>query len=76
MEHPLCINCTSNNELIYCVGWYCNGSSISATPSENGGECQAGEFCPVGSYQPTPCTPGYYCETSGLSAPTANCTEG
>jgi hypothetical protein len=30
-----------------------------------GGECQAGNFCPNGSSSQTPCTPGYYCENNG-----------
>jgi hypothetical protein len=45
-------------------------------PSENGGECQVGEFCPEGSAAPTNCTPGQYCDTSGLEAPVGECDPG
>ena len=42
-------------------------------PAINGGECQPGYYCPEGSHQQTPCTPGLYCELTGLHAPTNSC---
>ena len=42
-------------------------------PTVNGGECQPGYYCPEGSHQQTPCTPGLYCELAGLHAPTNSC---
>ena len=44
-------------------GWYCTGGAESARPSDalQGGQCQAGNFCPRGSAVQLPCTPGYYC---------------
>lgn len=45
-------------------------------PSSNGGRCQPGFFCPVGSFEMTQCTPGKYCKTVGLAAPTGDCNEG
>ena len=64
----------------YCLfftGWYCTSNSSSATPtSPEGGECQAGFYCPEGSYAQQQCTPGTYCQTTGLATPTGNCTAG
>jgi hypothetical protein len=66
--------------MCYCyvlVGWYCTSNSSSATPSApEGGECQAGFYCPEGSDSPLQCTPGTYCQTTGLATPTNNCTAG
>ena len=31
--------------------------------------CQAGTYCPPGSFQPSFCVPGYYCPRSNLSSP-------
>lgn len=36
----------------------------------SGGICPMGYYCPVGSSQPSACTPGMYCETPGLPLPT------
>ena len=33
--------------------------------------CPAGSFCPLGSVAPIACTPGQYCGSTGLQAPTA-----
>ena len=57
-------------------GWYCSGNSSSDMTTTEGGECQPGTFCPEASYAPTSCTPGMYCQTAGLDAPTGNCTDG
>ena len=35
-----------------------------------------GTYCPSGSSTPQPCPLGQYCETYGLSTPTADCYEG
>ena len=56
------------------AGWYCARGAWSATPADyanetvsdtcfcgenrTGGKCMPGEFCPLGSSQPTPCTAG------------------
>ena len=42
----------------------------------NGGECQAGYYCPEGSWEMVDCTGGWYCNTTGLSAPVGLCDEG
>ena len=57
-------------------GWYCNESSISATPNINGGQCKAGYYCPVGSYEPIPCELGAYCDRNGLDTWQGNCYAG
>ena len=49
---------------------------VSLQPSVNGGECQAGEFCPNASSAPTPCTAGMYCDAAGLEEPTGPCDAG
>lgn len=48
-------------------GWYCIEGSEFAQPNvvAQGGQCQAGNFCPNGSSNETPCTPGYYCNNNG-----------
>ena len=82
----LCLPCTAGS---YCVseglaavtgpcdaGWYCTLSGVVAQDSTNGGQCQPGDYCEEGSSSPTTCTAGMYCETVGLSAPTANCSDG
>ena len=38
--------------------------------------CFAGTFCPEGSSQPIPCTPGQYCASYALPAPTGDCDAG
>ena len=58
------------------AGWYCNGSASAAQETVFGGECEAGTYCPTGSYRPTECDPGMYCETNGVPMPTGNCTAG
>lgn len=45
-------------------------------PSTNGGECQPGEYCPLGSYQPILCTEAFFCNQSGLATPMAECDPG
>lgn len=60
-------------------GWYCVLGSWSDKPSPTsaiGGKCTAGNFCPGGSNAETPCTPGYYCGTDELEAPTGPCIGG
>ncbi len=78
-----CISCPGGQ---FCAGvgqslpsggcdasYYCDGGSITATPSGSGGNhCSAGTYCPVGSSFAVPCRPGHYCgadylnDTSGL----------
>ncbi|XP_077985306.1 uncharacterized protein LOC144439946 [Glandiceps talaboti] len=41
-----------------------------------GGLCPPGYYCPIGSDNPTPCTPGMYCQTPGLAYPTGDCYAG
>ncbi|XP_053125644.1 sushi, von Willebrand factor type A, EGF and pentraxin domain-containing protein 1-like [Hemicordylus capensis] len=38
--------------------------------------CQAGTYCPEGSSVPLPCSPGYYCASSELAAPSGPCDAG
>ena len=42
----------------------------------NGGECQPGDYCPEGSVEPLLCTPGWYCDISGLATPVGECDAG
>ena len=73
-------------------GWYCTGLAQSSTPMSSivslagdtlqcsnvstGAVCPTGNYCPEGSSMPTPCTPGYYCNTTGLSSTTGQCSAG
>lgn len=41
-----------------------------------GDRCSIGTFCPEGSTEETPCTPGYYCGARGLDEVSGPCTEG
>lgn len=41
-----------------------------------GGRCNAGQFCPEGSSEPTECTPGYYCENDELANVSGLCWAG
>ena len=54
------------------AGYYCLGGSTSAQPilASMGGICPKGYYCPAGSAFPRPCTPGSYCSSQGLVAPT------
>ena len=74
------------------AGWYCTGLAQSFTPmspllslvgdtlqctnTSTGGVCPIGSYCPEGSSMPRLCTPGYYCNTTGLSAVTGPCDAG
>ena len=82
-----CTNCPSG---YYCLGGknatdgkcaagnYCLQGATAAAPTVDaqGGSCQKGYYCPVGSTSQIPCTPGYYCSTTLLSAPTGKCSAG
>ena len=59
-------------------GYYCTQGAVKADPdnSAQGAVCPKGHFCPAGSVEPVKCTPGKYCETTGLAAVTGNCDEG
>uniref|UniRef100_A0A8C8VT86 Predicted gene 9195 n=2 Tax=Peromyscus maniculatus bairdii TaxID=230844 RepID=A0A8C8VT86_PERMB len=73
------------------AGWYCVSAAWTARPFDldnytstnclcpataTGGKCPAGSYCPEGSPEPTPCPPGFFCATSGLSTPTGSCQAG
>ncbi|XP_070551431.1 multiple epidermal growth factor-like domains protein 6 [Ptychodera flava] len=74
------------------AGWYCIRGAWSDQPTDygfsnitincycpsnsTGGQCEPGEFCPIGSSEPTPCLPGHYCEQSGLANVTGECDAG
>ena len=58
------------------AGWYCTGGSDSPNTTIYGGRCSPGRFCPMGSFEEMPCTPGYYCASPGLPTPTAPCSPG
>lgn len=73
-------------------GYYCPSKSVSKTEREcpQGYYCPKGteypKKCPSGHFsnntglhnssQCSPCTPGFYCLTSGLTSPTGQCTAG
>ena len=72
-------------------GYFCVLGAWSATPNEydnfthgdclcpsnsTGGQCQPGYFCPQASSEPTACTEGNYCETTGLHTVTGQCLSG
>ncbi|PIK35709.1 hypothetical protein BSL78_27465 [Apostichopus japonicus] len=59
-------------------GWYCTNSSITPQPSDpyQGGECQAGYYCPQGASQPVECDSGSYCDVAGLDQPFDLCKPG
>ena len=46
------------------------------TNAGEGGDCQPGYYCPGGSPAPINCTEGYYCATTRLASPTAQCNQG
>ena len=73
------------------AGWYCTRGAWSEKPTEDGvlsdtmcycsnsstgGKCYPGTYCPQGSDAPRPCTPGHYCNESGLDNVTAPCAPG
>lgn len=63
----------------YCLGgWYCTTGAETNQPSDpaTGGRCTVGNFCPNGSSAEVQCTPGMYCDTVALIAPTGNCSAG
>ena len=77
--HEHCLGVLHGSEVhnVHVVGWYCSSNSSSPMPgAPEGGECQPGFYCPEGSYAPVPCDAGSYCETAGLSTPTALCSAG
>ncbi|RUS80254.1 hypothetical protein EGW08_011983, partial [Elysia chlorotica] len=45
-------------------GWYCSGGATAAQPSAaaQGGQCEAGYFCPEGSSVMLDCSPGTFCQ--------------
>ena len=47
--------------------YYCNGSTIEPNPAE--AICPIGNYCPEGSYKPTPCPRGTIAVGLGNSAP-------
>nr|XP_006821767.1 PREDICTED: uncharacterized protein LOC100369099 [Saccoglossus kowalevskii] len=73
-------------------GWYCIRGAWSDMPTDygynnmtsscycpnnaTGGQCDPGEFCPGGSSQPTPCSPGHYCDSAGLASVSGECDMG
>ena len=73
-------------------GWYCSRGAWSDRPitlgnattndtcfcpsDVTGGKCQPGEFCPVGSHAPLPCTPGHYCDRTELASNVGPCSAG
>ncbi|EDO39339.1 predicted protein, partial [Nematostella vectensis] len=61
--------------------YFSNASQCYCSNETTGGMCQPGEFCPEGSQQPTPCTPGKFCyfalhAVSGPCDPGHYCTLG
>ena len=79
---PSCTPGSSPCRRVAPVGGICDGMNMCGrwcqvvadvvyTPTVN-----AGDYSPCGSSNSLPCTSGYYCATSGLSAPTAQCPAG
>mmetsp|Transcript_3205 Transcript_3205/g.1897 ORF Transcript_3205/g.1897 Transcript_3205/m.1897 type:complete len:226 (-) Transcript_3205:1458-2135(-) len=60
------------------AGYYCIGAATESSPSTStqGEECIAGYFCPTGTNQMIPCTPGYYCDDDGLGEVAGSCEAG
>ena len=61
------------------TGHYCTARAQSGSPnatSHGGGRCERGFYCPGGTSTPIPCTPGSYCVTDGLGAPSDFCDAG
>jgi hypothetical protein len=62
--------------------YFCPQASSSLGPVANApaqqsiDACTVGHFCPARSGAPVPCSAGWYCAATGLSAPTGVCTEG
>ena len=54
---------------------YISGDCLCPS-NQTGGQCQPGYYCPVGSYEPTPCPEGKYCDNDGLGSPAGNCNPG
>ena len=49
-------------------GYFCTGKAQEAQPPDTeGGPCTAGNFCPEGSSNMLPCTPGMYCQDARMS---------
>lgn len=69
-----CLNTSGQNKFISCpAGYVCGPGSSTATGTA---VCQPGFYCPAGYGQMVPCTPGKYCATTQLSAPTGDCSAG
>ena len=63
---PLGFSCIKGRVTSCVIGSFCAGKPME--------KCPIGSFCPsVQMSAPTPCTPGYYCATTGLTAVTAAC---
>uniref|UniRef100_A0A286XEQ6 Uncharacterized protein n=1 Tax=Cavia porcellus TaxID=10141 RepID=A0A286XEQ6_CAVPO len=73
------------------AGWFCVLAAWTSRPFDldnytstnclcpataTGGKCPAGSYCPKGSPEPTPCPPGSFCATPGLSTPSGPCQAG
>ena len=64
------------------TGYFCKEGVNTAKPSSNntgdGGICDPGYECPVGSGDPSPCKPGYYAPVtmmkSCLTCPAGKCS--
>ncbi|CDW71824.1 gcc2 and gcc3 domain-containing protein [Stylonychia lemnae] len=84
----VCLNDTAQTEPnVSCpAGQYCTlgAPNVTVDPSLNitlrynksGDTCKVGYYCPQGSSFQLPCSPGYYCGTTGLSTPTGQCDAG
>ncbi|KAJ8280617.1 hypothetical protein GJAV_G00056950 [Gymnothorax javanicus] len=50
-------------------GFYCRERATSATPADgpSGGLCPRGSYCPPSSAAPTPCPPGTFSNSTGLT---------
>ena len=48
-------------------GYVCKKGAYTSTPTDGdtGSLCPAGGYCLVGSYEPKPCSPGYYSNVTG-----------
>ncbi|KAI4538854.1 hypothetical protein MG293_011121, partial [Ovis ammon polii] len=57
------------------AGFYCTQGASVPNPSDGttGDLCPLGHFCPQGSPRPTPCPPGMFCSSEGLSRPSGLC---
>jgi hypothetical protein len=69
-----CTNAAGDAKFQACTQGYIWEEGSSA--STGSAQCSSGFYWPAGYAVQVPCTPGSYCATAGLNAPTGTCTAG